>query len=137
MIQNIWYMCLSGLSLGSLIVMLIFSISILKNVPADDGQAVLRAMYTSSRWLLCILLFLRNASRQWCSFPTTTCMVYFTYFDCNEAVQQYRKPMHVINGDFPWPCELPAQSFAQRNLSITQIHQPSSVNIASVAKCLA
>ena len=26
-----------------------------------------------------------------------TCMIHFTYFDCNEAVQQYRKPMHVIN----------------------------------------
>ena len=40
----------------------------------------------------------------------------------------------VLNGDFPSPCELPAPSFAQRNLSITQKHQSRSVNIASVAK---
>ena len=40
----------------------------------------------------------------------------------------------VINRDFSPPCELPAPSFAQRNLSITQIHQSrsDSVNIASV-----
>ena len=43
----------------------------------------------------------------------------------------------VINGDFLWPCELLAPLFMQRNLSITQIHQSRSINIASVAKSLA
>ena len=43
----------------------------------------------------------------------------------------------VINGNFTSLCELPVPSFAQRKLSITQIHQSRSVNIASVTTFLA